>query len=116
LDVRSKEPFHQSRKMCRMKGMFTLIGHSLNGGGRVLVGSAVFKTVSRALVPFWVGSIPMHLRHKKMCAVSERPMKMSPLGMSPFEKGSPPPNLHPPELLEISAPAGRRSGLCFENV
>jgi hypothetical protein len=32
------------------------------GGGRVLVGSAVFKTVSRALVPFWVGSIPMHLR------------------------------------------------------
>jgi hypothetical protein len=32
------------------------------GGGRVLVGSAVFKTVSRALVPSWVGSIPMHLR------------------------------------------------------
>ena len=28
-----------------------------------MVGSAVFKTVSRALVPFWVGSIPMHLRH-----------------------------------------------------
>lgn len=27
------------------------------------MGSAVFKTVSRALVPFWVGSIPMHLRH-----------------------------------------------------
>lgn len=26
------------------------------------MGSAVFKTVSRALVPFWVGSIPMHLR------------------------------------------------------
>jgi len=34
----------------------------LDGGGRVLVGSAVFKTVSRALVPFWVGSIPMRLR------------------------------------------------------
>jgi len=34
------------------------------GGGRVLVGPAVFKTVCRALVPFWVGSIPMHLRQK----------------------------------------------------
>ena len=29
------------------------------------MGSAVFKTVSRALVPFWVGSIPMHLRHRR---------------------------------------------------
>jgi hypothetical protein len=26
------------------------------------VGSAVFKTVSRALTTFWVGSIPMRLR------------------------------------------------------
>ncbi len=44
----------------------------ISGGGRVLVGSAVFKTVSRALVPFWVGSIPMHLRHmNKKCAVRE---------------------------------------------
>ncbi len=44
----------------------------LYGGGRVLVGSAVFKTVSRALVPFWVGSIPMHLRHtNKTYAVRE---------------------------------------------
>ena len=33
------------------------------GGGRVLVGPTVFKTVCRALIPFWVGSIPMHLRH-----------------------------------------------------
>jgi hypothetical protein len=32
------------------------------GGGRALVGSAVFKTVSRALITFWVGSIPMRLR------------------------------------------------------
>jgi len=28
------------------------------------VGSAVFKTVSRALVPSWVGSIPMRLRQE----------------------------------------------------
>lgn len=40
------------------------------GGGRVLVGSAVFKTVSRALVPFWVGSIPMHLRHEIRMSVT----------------------------------------------
>jgi hypothetical protein len=38
------------------------------GGGRVLVGSAVFKTVSRALVPSWVGSIPMRLRQRLMHA------------------------------------------------
>jgi hypothetical protein len=44
------------------------------GGGRVLVGSAVFKTVSRALVPSWVGSIPMHLRQPSIFRpVSSRP-------------------------------------------
>ena len=49
------------------------------GGGRALVGSAVFKTVSRALITFWVGSIPMRLRHfdfgrffLKICALVPR--------------------------------------------
>ena len=37
------------------------------------MGSAVFKTVSRALVPFWVGSIPMHLRQPLLLLADSRP-------------------------------------------
>ena len=51
--------------VCLIRGLLSV------GGGRVLVGSAVFKTVSRALVPFWVGSIPMHLRQLDM-VIQER--------------------------------------------
>jgi hypothetical protein len=39
------------------------------------VGSAVFKTVSRALVPFWVGSIPMHLRQSSSSILVYGPVR-----------------------------------------
>ena len=54
--------FHKAAKKCMIIIIYLIREPLDRGGGRVLVGSAVFKTVSRALVPFWVGSIPMHLR------------------------------------------------------
>ena len=54
--------FHKTVKKCMIIIIYLIRKAPDRGGGRVLVGSAVFKTVSRALVPFWVGSIPMHLR------------------------------------------------------
>ena len=75
---------HLKRAVARITQMCNIIEKASeiirnSGGGRVLVGSAVFKTVSRALITFWVGSIPMRLRHfdfgrffLKICALVPR--------------------------------------------